>query len=85
MPHLRDMFRTQIHQAAKEAAVEAQHGVEKFGYFRNAHEGYAVMLEEVDELWVEVKAWRPQQIRHEALQVAAMALRIAVECGPEEA
>ena len=26
-----------------------------FGSFNNAHEGYAVILEEVDELWNEIK------------------------------
>ena len=44
------------------------------------HEGYAVLLEEVDELWETVKSYKPSvgvtsDMRKEAIQVAAMALR----------
>jgi len=49
--------------------------------FNSAHEGYAVLLEEVDELWDEIKA-NPQdrrRMRAEAIQVAAMAMRFLVE------
>ena len=58
----------------------------KFGKFHNAHEGYAVLLEEVDELWDSVKLnqripRRDTEIMHEAIQVAAMAIRIIVDCG----
>lgn len=31
---------------------------QKHATFNSAHEGYAVMLEEFDELWQEVKAWK---------------------------
>lgn len=42
------------------------------------HEGYAILKEEVDELWDEIKANRTgKSVRGEALQVAAVALRIA--------
>ncbi len=56
----------------------------KFRPFNSAHEGYAVVLEELDELWYEVK--KPssertrERMRSEALQVAAMALRFVVDC-----
>jgi hypothetical protein len=47
--------------------------------FHSAHEGYAVILEEVEELQAEVfkkRAIRNHQImREEAIQVAAMAIR----------
>lgn len=50
------------------------------------HEGYAVILEELDELWAEVKKQRRSQeslraeLRAEATQVAAMALRFLIDC-----
>ena len=60
--------------------------VSKFGAFHNAHEGYAVLLEEVDELWENVKLnqkilTRNDLMRTEAIQVAAMAIRFIIDCG----
>jgi hypothetical protein len=54
--------------------------------FNSAHEGYAVILEELDELWDEVKKNGSQRdvqkMRDEAIQVAAMAMRFVVDvCG----
>lgn len=45
------------------------------------HEGFAVLKEEVDELWEEIKRKdsRPDAVKKEALQVAAMALRFLVD------
>ena len=49
--------------------------------FNSAHEGYAVLLEEVEELWNAVKLnWakhpeRNEEMTEEAIQVAAMAIR----------
>lgn len=45
----------------------------------SAHEGYAVLLEELDEAWDEIKANRPQQAAEEMVQVAAMAVRFLYE------
>lgn len=51
--------------------------------FHNHHEGYAVILEELDELWDEIK--RNQRNydlvnqRKEAIQCAAMCVRFATE------
>jgi NTP pyrophosphatase (non-canonical NTP hydrolase) len=56
------------------------------GEFHNLHEGYAVLLEEVDELWDEIKKKHPDManLKVEAIQVAAMALRIITElCNKE--
>jgi len=48
----------------------------KYGSFRSRHEGYAVLKEEVDELWDTIKWNEPEgDVRIEAIQVAAMALR----------
>lgn len=47
------------------------------------HEGYAVLLEEVDELWDEVKKKASKRdlvkVRDEARQIAAMAVRLIVD------
>lgn len=51
------------------------------GEFHNAHEGFAVLKEEVDELWDEVKrdtAYTKAGMK-EAIQTAAMAVRFIVE------
>lgn len=47
------------------------------GGFHSAHEGYAVILEELDELWEEVRRNPHDQVRmtREAVQVAAMAVQ----------
>ena len=54
---------------------------EEYLPFNSAHEGWAVLKEEVDELWEEVRAKQgerdPEALYHEAIQVAAMAIRFA--------
>ena len=56
--------------------------------FNSAHEGFAVLAEEVDELkahvWTNQKRRDLFSMRKEALQVAAMALRFALEVCSEE-
>jgi len=57
----------------------------------SAHEGYAVILEEVDELWEEVRKKRsardPRKMYAELVQIAAMAQRMAedliLKSGPQ--
>lgn len=43
--------------------------------FHSGHEGYAVIKEELEELWDAVKADDSAQARREVVQIAAMALR----------
>jgi len=44
----------------------------------STHEGYAVLLEEVDELWDEIKqGGPPHRVLAELVQIAAMAQRLA--------
>lgn len=53
----------------------------KFGKFNSAHEGYAVIKEELDELWDVIKSTHDyRNMQDEARQVAAMALRFLVDC-----
>lgn len=52
----------------------------KFKPFSSKHEGYAVLLEEIDELWEAVKTdkgWT--KLEEEGIQVAAMALRFLMD------
>lgn len=48
-----------------------------FPYFNGLHEAYAVLLEEIDELWDEVKKKRSKrdwkEVAHELSQIAAIA------------
>lgn len=67
---------------------ELTRAVTKFGPMKSAHEGYAILLEEVDELWDEVKknpsTRSKAKLLAEAKQVAAMALRFMIDvCGEE--
>lgn len=50
---------------------------EMHGNFNSYHEGYAVILEELEELWDEIKKRNPSRsdMRKEAIQVGAMALK----------
>lgn len=64
--------------------IQAEHDKAKKKYpnnFNSNHEGYSVLKEEVDELWDEVKRKNPSkaQLREEAVQIGAMALRIINE------
>jgi len=64
-------------QALKLIAKELTRARTKFANFHNAHEGYAVIKEELDELWDDIKSNRNPT--KEAVQVGAMALRFLVD------
>lgn len=58
--------------------------VAKHAPFNSPHEGWAVIREELDELWDEVRAWQPddhreEQLRKEAFHVGAMAIRFLAD------
>lgn len=65
--------------------AETERAIELHGEFHSAHEGYAVILEELEELWREVmknKAKRtPERMRDECIQIAAMAVKFAARFG----
>jgi glutamyl-tRNA reductase len=67
----------------RDVGTELDKALRKHPKFNSAHEGWAVIREELDELWEEVRVRqakrRPKKMRKEALQVAAMALRFALE------
>ena len=64
----------------EELAAELQRARAKHPQpFHSSHEGFAVLKEEVDELWDEVKNQTEERsyarMRKEAVQIGAMALR----------
>ena len=73
----------------EEAAIELildeyYESIEKFGDFNSHHEGYAVIKEELDELWDAIKKKKKipnleEALQEEAVQVAAMALKFIVD------
>jgi hypothetical protein len=74
-----------LQQAANAALAEARLACLKWAPFNSVHEGYAVILEELDELWGECKEKVPlnEVLRNEAIHVAAMALRFVAELSNE--
>jgi hypothetical protein len=63
------------------AAAELDRARQQHPPIHSAHEGYAVLLEEVEEFWLGVKAQQPDPaaMRAELLQIAAMAARVATD------
>jgi len=72
-PTLNDIFRA-VH-------LELAEATEAFPPFASNHEGYAVLKEEVDELWeaIKDKSSNASDISDEAHQVAAMAIRLILD------
>lgn len=69
----------------REVGEELERARAKFpGKQNSPHEGWAVLQEEVDELWDDVKGDAPRaQMRKEAVQIAAMAVRFIEDlCDP---
>jgi len=61
----------------QDALKELAKAESQFPPFNSYHEGYAIIKEELDELWDEIKSKRRTKDRlyGEATQVAAMAIR----------
>lgn len=73
---------TGLDQVLVEIKAEVYAMVREHGDFRSLHEGYAVILEELEELWDEVKMPAERRdlsrLRSEALDVAASAVKFAL-------
>ncbi|MCL4435792.1 MAG: hypothetical protein M1503_11530 [Thaumarchaeota archaeon] len=50
-----------LERALDDIGSEYHRAYNKFGDFSSLHEGYAVLLEEVEELWAEIKKKREQE------------------------
>ncbi len=57
--------------------AEAEASRARWGAYRSQHEAYGVLAEEVHELLCAIQANDEASIRHEAMQVAAVAFRLA--------
>jgi len=72
-----------VDTAVRRVEAEYIRATKEFGPMASAHEGYAVILEEMDELWEVIKNPPFDHKRgkaEEAIQVAAMAIRFLVDC-----
>lgn len=86
------LLRREAIQVLSPEAIEALEEVNSarvnWPSFNSAHEAFAVLAEEVDELWDHVRVNQQRRdlpsMRREAVQVAAMALRFAGEVCDEE-
>lgn len=72
---------TDLDELTKEVRNELWKASSCYGPMLSPHEGYAIILEEVDELKAEV--WKkhkdPLKMRAEAIQIAAMAMRFVYD------
>ena len=77
-------YQNKLTQALEDISAEVSRAKEIYPQnFVNQHEAYAVILEEVDELWAEIKKnqklYDLEKQRTEAKQAAAMLVRLMVE------
>lgn len=76
------------YKASYDALKEANEAAANWPPFNSAHEGFAILLEEVEELKQHVFTNQKKRdlgdMRKEAIQVAAMAMRFAAEVCSEE-
>ena len=68
-------------EASEAVYKEIIQAKQKFPPFNSMHEGYAVILEELDEAWDQIKADNTEKACAEMRQVAAMATAFLAEFG----
>src|SRR6266581_6741784 len=79
--------REKFDQVVAQIWAEYLFAINKFPVFRSKHEGYAIVKEELDELWEEIKVHDKKdgsRVNGEALQLATMAIRFLVDLGFDE-
>lgn len=59
---------------------EAMSADDRYGGFHSTHEGLGVLAEEIDELCEAIRSNKLKHVYREAVQVSAVALRIADAC-----
>lgn len=79
---------TRLARVLNEVEIEIAQATTNWGPFNSAHEGFAVLNEEFDELkehvWMNQRKRDLEKMRKEAVQVAAVAIRFAAEVCDEE-
>jgi len=69
-----------VNEIFDEVLLELNRSTLHYGNFHSAHEGYAVIQEEVDELWDQIKLKKAFTFhKAEAIQIAAMAFRYILD------
>lgn len=83
---MRDFDWASLDRVLYDIDAEVCEAVEAFPPMNSAHEGWAVIKEELDELWEDVRRkndgsdpTRTADMRKEAIQVAAMATRFIID------
>lgn len=73
---MKEIKKLSFEEEVKKRLAEAR---SKHSPINSYHEGYAVLLEELDELWDEVRKRNPNKpnLRRELIDIAAMAQRMA--------
>lgn len=78
----------QFNVAIAEIGAEYYQAKQNHAPMNSAHEGYAVILEELDELWDEVKKSPKKRdmeaMKNECIQVGAMCLRFLIDVCEED-
>ncbi len=77
--------RAEIRLACRMIEMEALAAIEKFPTMNSGHEGKAVIEEELEELWIEIKKYPNASktlMAREAIQVGAMAARFIADVCP---
>lgn len=64
-----------VETITKEVITELHRAISLHPTFHSPHHGYAIILEELDEAWDEIKKNNTRRTREEMIQVAAMAIR----------
>ena len=64
----------------EELFTEMNGAAARYGSFTSTHEAFGVLAEEVAELLDAIRANKLESVRGEAIQVAAVALRLAASC-----
>jgi hypothetical protein len=67
------------YESLRKIEAEYKRAIILYPQFHSNHEGYAVLKEEVDELWDEIKKSKEvtldDQMKHELIQIGAMCVR----------